>query len=40
MQRSMTVADLEAIGGCDRRTDPRLGIAHGSLNHLDGALVP
>ncbi len=30
----MAVADAEAIGGRDRRTDPCLGVAHGGFEIL------
>ena len=34
MDRPMAVADAEAIGGRDRRTDPCLGVAHGGFEIL------
>src|SRR6188508_1120060 len=34
MDRPMTMADAEAVGGCDRSADPGLGVAHGSRHVL------
>ncbi len=31
MDRPVTAADAETIGGCDCRRHPRLGVAHGGL---------
>src|SRR5579863_4385561 len=34
MDRAMALADTKAVGGSDRRRDPRLGVAHGDLKRF------